>query len=83
MSGRDLHAEIETLRREVAALRTERAGAGAAETRRDGLVDQLQLLAKELTNLTEDIEQTLTTHPLTSIVGALALGMVIGRLIRS
>ncbi len=87
MSEADLRAEIEALRREIAALRHERGGAqasdseaeGAAESGAPGFVEQLHTLAHEISAFAEDTEKGVVNHPLTSVLGALVLGILIGR----
>jgi len=87
MSDADLHAEIEALRREIAALRAEQAAAKAGEVKVEaaiesgaaGLTDQLRNLAREISDFTEETEKGVVNHPLTSVLGALVLGMLIGR----
>lgn len=93
MSEADLRAEIEALRREIAALRAEAGAAGvaaadnaegaaeAAESHWAGLVEQLQGLAGEIADFAEDTEKGIADHPLTSVLGALVLGILIGRMI--
>jgi predicted nucleic acid-binding Zn-ribbon protein len=89
MSEADVRAEIEALRREIAALRERGAGAensaSAAEEATDkdslGLVDQLHTLAREIADFAEGTEQGVVNHPLTSVLGALVLGILIGRAI--
>jgi cell division septum initiation protein DivIVA len=91
MSEADLRTEIEALRREIAALRRERVasaepcedpGEAAPETNSPGFIEQLQTLAHEITAFAEDTERGVANHPLTSVLGALILGMLIGRAIR-
>lgn len=90
MSEADLHAEIEELRREVAAIRAEQAAAksGAAkveaaiESGTADFADQLRNLAREISDFTEETEKSVINHPLTSVLGALVLGILIGRVLR-
>jgi len=89
MSDVDLHAEIEALRREIAAIRAEQAAAKGGETKVEaaiesgaaGLTDQLRSLAREISDFTEDTEKGVVNHPLTSVLGALVLGILIGRVL--
>ncbi len=89
MSDADLHAEIEALRREIAAMRTEQAaaknGAGKVEEAIEAgaatLTEQLRGLAREIADLTEETEKGVVAHPLTSVLAALVLGIVIGRVL--
>ena len=89
MSDADLHAEIEALRREIAAMRAEQAAGkgGAAKTEEAieagaaTLTEQLRGLASEIADLTEETEKGVVAHPLTSVLAALVLGIVIGRVL--
>lgn len=90
MSDIDLHAEIEALRREIAALRAERgaetkpeesAAETAAEPGSAAFVQQLHALAREISAFAEDTEKGVVNHPLSSVLGALVLGILIGRAI--
>jgi len=85
MSNADLRAEIEALRREIAALRAERKTKidpeePAAESTVDTLMEQMRTLAQEISAFAEDTEKGVVNHPLTSVLGALVLGILIGRL---
>jgi ElaB/YqjD/DUF883 family membrane-anchored ribosome-binding protein len=87
MSDADLHAEIEALRREIAAMRAEQAAAesGAAKAEEAieadavGFAEQLRGLAREISDFTEETEKGVVAHPLTSVLAALMLGILIGR----
>jgi len=89
MSDADLHAEIEALRREIAAMRAEQAAAKsgaskveeAIEAGAATLTEQLRGLAREIADLTEETEKGVVAHPLTSVLAALVLGIVIGRVL--
>jgi ElaB/YqjD/DUF883 family membrane-anchored ribosome-binding protein len=88
---KNLHAEIEAMRREIDALRAGQtshheigedkmkraAGSGIAN-----VVNELRALAHEITASTEDAEKGVASHPVTSVIGALVLGILIGRLTR-
>ena len=89
MSDADLRAEIEALRREIAGLRAERktkidpeeaAAENEAEWAAGNLMDQMRTLAQEISAFAEDTEKGVANHPLTSVLGALVLGILIGRL---
>lgn len=90
MSEADLHAEIEALRREIAAIRAEQAAAksggakveAAIESGAENLADQLRNLAHEISAFTEETEKGVINHPLTSVLGALVVGILIGRVLR-
>jgi ElaB/YqjD/DUF883 family membrane-anchored ribosome-binding protein len=87
----DLRAEIEALRREIAAIRTEQTAAikatempkveAATESSTVSLADQLRTLAREVSTFAEDTEKGVTDYPLTSVLGALLLGVLIGRVL--
>jgi ElaB/YqjD/DUF883 family membrane-anchored ribosome-binding protein len=85
----DLRVEVEALRREVEALRAERSAAGAGEVKEEetgqerppGLTDQLLTLSREISDLAESTEESVVSHPLTSVLGALVLGILIGRIL--
>jgi tRNA U34 5-carboxymethylaminomethyl modifying GTPase MnmE/TrmE len=84
MSDADLRAEIEALRREIAGLRAERKTKiefedDSAESAADSLVDQMRTLAQEIAAFAEETEKGVVSHPLASVLGALVLGMLIGR----
>jgi hypothetical protein len=89
MSEADLRAEIEALRREIAALREHGAGTENSESVAEeapeedspGLVEQLHALAREIADFAEGTEKGVVNHPLTSVLGALVLGILIGRAI--
>jgi ElaB/YqjD/DUF883 family membrane-anchored ribosome-binding protein len=90
MTDVDLRAEIEALRREIAAMRAERTAAVKAdETRQEtaaepspaSFIDQLHTLAREISAFAEDTEKGVANHPFTSVLGALVLGILIGRVI--
>jgi ElaB/YqjD/DUF883 family membrane-anchored ribosome-binding protein len=85
MSDADLRAEIEALRREIAGLRSGRKTKidpeeDTAESAVDNLMDQMRTLAQEISDFAEDTEKGVINHPLTSVLGALVLGVLIGRL---
>jgi ElaB/YqjD/DUF883 family membrane-anchored ribosome-binding protein len=85
MSDADLRAEIEALRREIAGLSSTRKtkidpDEDAAESAVDTLMDQMRTLAQEISDFAEETEKGVVNHPLTSVLGALVLGILIGRL---
>jgi len=86
----DLRAEVEALRREVEALRAAQSGASATgETGAEsgeaeasaGFTDQLLALSREISEFTEETEKSVISHPLSSVLGALVLGILIGRVL--
>jgi ElaB/YqjD/DUF883 family membrane-anchored ribosome-binding protein len=85
MSDADLRAEIEALRREIAGLRAGRKTTidsedDVVESAADNLMDQMRTLAEEISAFAEETEKGVVNHPLTSVLGALVLGILIGRL---
>jgi hypothetical protein len=87
MAEADLRAEIEALRREIAAMRAEQT---ATDTVGDGQAEaafqsgahfneQLHALGHELSALADEAEKTIANHGLASVIGAFILGIVIGR----
>jgi ElaB/YqjD/DUF883 family membrane-anchored ribosome-binding protein len=89
MTGNDdLRAEVEALRREVEALRAARtSGSAGAEAESGeaeapaGFTDQLLALSREISEFTEETEKSVISHPLSSVLGALVLGILIGRVL--
>ena len=91
MAEANLRAEIEALRCEIAAMRAEQAATdkvsgGNMEAHMEAhgetspnLTDQLRNLAHEISTFTEDAEKNIVEHPLISVLGALVLGILIGR----
>jgi ElaB/YqjD/DUF883 family membrane-anchored ribosome-binding protein len=86
MPARDrLKQDFEALKAELVALRepAREAAHSAAETA-EGVLGPLERDAKDLADLVhqmiEDAEQTVKDHPGATIAGAIALGIVIGRL---
>ncbi len=85
MSGKTLRAELDELRAELARMRhapgTGKDEAhGAADTEGTGLSEQLAELNKLVQQMLDEAEETITDHPVATVAGALALGIVIGRL---
>jgi len=86
MPPRDrLAQEFAALKAELSALREPaREAAHAAAETAEGLLGPLERDAKELADLVkqmiEDAEHTVKEHPGATIAGAIALGIVIGRL---
>jgi len=82
----DLHAEIEALRREVAELRKRRLTAASpqnAETPSSvgeemAMTEELKAVMEELT---ESIETGITKRPVAYVLGALLVGILVGRML--
>ena len=90
MSKADLRAEIEALRREIAGLRAappnarqaeSAAAENAAEAGAAALTDQLHALAREIAGFAAETEKGVANHPLAIVLGALVLGILIGRVL--
>jgi len=75
-----LRQEIEELRAEIEALRSRQAApadAPPAEAVDEGPIAELNRLVR---TMLDDAEETVADHPVATVAGALALGIVIGRL---
>jgi hypothetical protein len=59
------------------------AGATPEATHEAGanFTEQLRTLAREIAEFTEDTEKGVVNHPLSSVLGALVLGLLIGRVL--
>jgi ElaB/YqjD/DUF883 family membrane-anchored ribosome-binding protein len=85
MSGRSLRAELEELKAELARLKQAQPSAAApaagevAETG-GGLGAQIGELNGLVQQMLDEAEETVAEHPVATVAGALALGIVIGRL---
>jgi acid phosphatase family membrane protein YuiD len=88
MAEADLRAELEALRREIAAMRAEQTATdtagdaeeeAASESGAAHLNEQLHTLGHEISALAEEAEKAIANHGLASVVGAFILGIVIGR----
>jgi ElaB/YqjD/DUF883 family membrane-anchored ribosome-binding protein len=85
-SRKSLRDELDELKAELARLREQ--GAGAAEPAAPGaesptlgpLGEQMAELNRLVQQMLEDAEETISEHPVATVAGALALGIVIGRL---
>ncbi len=89
MSGRTLREELEEVRAELARLRQAQAApepqaqpgaASDAGPPAGGMGDQMAELNRLVHQMLEEAEETITEHPVATVAGALALGIVIGRL---
>lgn len=77
--GRTLQAELDEIRAELARLREAQAPPGA-EGAAGGLHEQVGELNRLVQEMLENAEDTIAEHPVATVAGALALGIVIGRL---
>lgn len=82
MAGRtSLRAELEALRKEVEALREPAPkDAPAADEGKPAFTDHLEELNRLVRSMLEEAEETISEHPVATVAGALALGIVIGQL---
>lgn len=72
-----IREELEALRAEILALRNKAEGPVKTETTLEHQIHELNRLVK---TMLDDAETTMTDHPVATVAGALALGIVIGRL---
>ena len=76
--------EIDQLRKEIEALRGAAPAAGKIEAGVQSVASHLEQQVVELQRLVEtmldEAEDTVAQHPVATVAGALALGIVIGRL---
>ncbi len=91
---RTLEESLNRLREDVAGLKSSIAGLGkrgaadaraAADAKLDELHDELERLAGDLHRRGEDtlagVEQRVRDHPIASLLAALGLGIVVGRIL--
>ncbi len=89
-----LSQELKSLREELAAARRERSAAAPAppvqpsispdaedDAEKHEWRDQLGELANAVTNFLEEAEKDIAAHPAQSVIGALVVGILIGRLL--
>jgi len=82
----DLHSEIEALRREVAELRARRLTAASPRSEETpssvgeemAMTEELKAVMEELT---ESIETGITKRPVAYVLGALLVGILVGRML--
>ncbi len=72
-----LKSELDTIRAELSRLRQQ---ASPAEGESGPLATQLAELNRLVQDMLADAEETVAEHPVAAIAGALALGILIGRL---
>ena len=77
-----LKAELDTIRAELSRLRHQASQAdGQAESAEAGpLASQLAELNRLVQDMLADAEEAVAEHPVATVAGALALGILIGRL---
>jgi ElaB/YqjD/DUF883 family membrane-anchored ribosome-binding protein len=80
----NLRDELDQLRKEIEALRGAAPAAGKAEAGVQSVASHLEQQIAELQHLVQtmldEAEETVAQHPVATVAGALALGIVIGRL---
>ena len=77
--GKTLRAELDEIRAELSRLRETRAAAEGA-TPASEMSEKLAELNRLVHEMLENAEDTIAEHPVATVAGALALGIVIGRL---
>ena len=77
--GKTLRTELDEIRAELARMREARAAADG-DAAAGGLHDQIAELNRLVQDMLENAEETIAEHPVATVAGALALGIVIGRL---
>jgi ElaB/YqjD/DUF883 family membrane-anchored ribosome-binding protein len=80
MVSGSLKAELDALRAELAALRKPEPRATGETAEPGGLEGHLAELNALVHQMLENAEETIAEHPVATVAGALALGIVIGRL---
>jgi ElaB/YqjD/DUF883 family membrane-anchored ribosome-binding protein len=80
--GRTLRAELDEIRSELARLREAKAETAAAgsDSTASAMGEHLEELNRLVHEMLENAEETIAEHPVATVAGALALGIVIGRL---
>ena len=74
--GTALRAELDALKAEMAHLKD----AAAERMEASGVNDQIGELNRLVRQTLEEAEDTIAEHPVAAVAGALALGILIGRL---
>lgn len=76
-----LRSELDEIRAELARLSAARqAEAGEAASAPGGVGEQIAELNRLVQDMLENAEDAIAEHPVATVAGALALGIVIGRL---
>lgn len=80
--GKTLRTELDEIRAELARLRAARGADDgvAAAAAAGGVSEQIAELNRLVQDMLENAEDTIAEHPVATVAGALALGIVIGRL---
>jgi len=78
--AKSLRTELDEIKAELSRLR-EAAKPSAGEAETGGMIhDQIAELNRLVHEMLENAEETITEHPVATVAGALALGIIIGRL---
>jgi len=77
--GKTLRSELDEIRAELSRLAEASAGP-KDEAATGGMHDQIADLNRLVQDMLESAEDTIAEHPVATVAGALALGIVIGRL---
>ena len=85
MARISLRQELEELRSELESLRKSgepktSSGAGEEGSTMHAISGQIGELQKMVQQMLDEAEETMSEHPVATVAGALALGIVIGRL---
>lgn len=81
IGSKTLQAELDAIRADLARLRERRPTSEEGAASQQGpFSDQIAELNRLVQQMLENAEETIGEHPVATIAGALALGIVIGRL---
>lgn len=78
--GKTLRSELDEIRAELTRLREARNPPDAENAAASDLNAQIAELNRLVQDMLENAEETIAEHPVATVAGALALGIVIGRL---
>ncbi len=83
MHSGTLRAELDELRADLERLRASQQGSSeAGQPSASTVEDQIAELNRLVHQMLEDAEEAVAEHPVAAVAGALALGIIIGRLTR-
>jgi ElaB/YqjD/DUF883 family membrane-anchored ribosome-binding protein len=77
--GKTLRTELDEIKAEIARMREARA-AQEADATASGVGEHIAELNRLVQDMLENAEDAIAEHPVATVAGALALGIVIGRL---
>ncbi|MCX7350628.1 MAG: hypothetical protein NTZ54_14270 [Alphaproteobacteria bacterium] len=78
--GKTLRTELDEIKAELSRLREAGIPPAGETAAAGGIHDQIAELNRLVQDLLENAEDTIAEHPVATVAGALALGIVIGRL---